>query len=539
MKVFFLVLKNLVKEYRKQVIKCILIMGMMSIIQLVIPLSMKKMVSTIEAEPKLHIYLICVFIYILMWATYNFTNVKWYKNIDILGEGALSYVREKMYYKIWNCKYSEFYKYGINKFKNLFFTDVINVYANVIMYSLNILAEGFMILVLLIASAIIDISMTAILLLTVVVGFGIAYYTKPKVVACSKSVNAAMKIDNATNNECIDAEELIRINGLQKYYIEKVKRSVHNFIQVAIETDQKSIFFQNLLNNYNQIIILVITGAIILTRNSGNPSFVIYYMYLTNLVIEKSQKIEDNLFRFMKNMASFDNIGEIIKMAEITNEDGTVLSGIRNIKFNNVSLSYDDRNYVFKNLSFEANAGDAIILRGVNGSGKSSVLKMIAGLIEPTSGDINYNDISLADISKSKLYSNICFLSQDEILLNESVQDYLEIMSHRNISRAEVDEWMEQVGLAKDFRTICDNGKSLSGGERKKYLLLKLMALREQVSVVLIDETEAGLDVSSKEIMRNIEKYLFENREKYIIIKITHENIADVALYNKEICLNH
>ena len=123
--------------------------------------------------------------------------------------------------------------------------------------------------------------------------------------------------------------------------------------------------------------------------------------------------------------------------------------------------------------------------------------------------------------------------------MNESVQDYLEIMSHRNISRAEVDEWMEQVGLAKDFRTICDNGKSLSGGERKKYLLLKLMALREQVSVVLIDETEAGLDVSSKEIMRNIEKYLFENREKYIIIKITHENIADVALYNKEICLNH
>lgn len=537
MKVFVLVLKNLLKEYRKQVFKCVCVMAAMSVIQLVIPLSMKKLVAAIEADPRLSVYFISILLYMLLWAVYNFINVKWYKNIDILGEGALSFVREKMYHKIWNCNYQKFYNYGINKLKNLFFTDVINVYANVIMYSLNIFAESVMILILLVASAIIDLSMTIVLTITVILGFGIAYYTKPKVVECSKSVNAAMKIDNATNNECIDAEELIRVNGLQEYYINKMKRSVHNFIQVAIQTDQRSIFLQNLLNNYNQIVVLIITGAIILTRNGNNPAFVIYYMYLTNLVIDKSQKIEDNLFKFMKNMASFDNIGDILELEEVTNEGGRVLNDINSIQFDNVSLAYEDNKYIFKNLSFKANAGDAILLRGFNGSGKSSVLKMIAGLINPSKGNIKYNDVDVTDISKRDLYRNICFLSQEELLLNESVKDYIEIMSHRQVSDKETEDWMQQVGLNKNFRTISDNGKSLSGGEKKKYLLLKLLSLRDSVSVVLIDEAEAGLDAASKEIMHNIERCLFENRDKYIIIKITHEEIADKTLYNKEICL--
>lgn len=142
MKVFILILKNLLKEYRKQVFKCVCVMAAMSVIQLVIPLSMKKLVAAIETNPRLSVYFISILLYMLLWAVYNFINVKWYKNIDILGEGTLSFVREKMYHKIWNCNYQKFSNYGINKLKNLFFTDVINVYANVIMYSLNILQRA-------------------------------------------------------------------------------------------------------------------------------------------------------------------------------------------------------------------------------------------------------------------------------------------------------------------------------------------------------------------------------------------------------------
>ena len=56
MKVFVLVLKNLLKEYRKQVFKCVCVMAAMSVIQLVIPLSMKKLVAAIEADPRLSVY---------------------------------------------------------------------------------------------------------------------------------------------------------------------------------------------------------------------------------------------------------------------------------------------------------------------------------------------------------------------------------------------------------------------------------------------------------------------------------------------------
>ena len=245
---------------------------------------------------------------------------------------------------------------------------------------------------------------------------------------------------------------------------------------------------------YHQIMIMVITGFLVLHAQSTSAGTLVYYIFVTNLIIEKSRSIEGNLYRFMKNMAAFENIDSILNEAEVENEDGEELSDISEISFDKVGLVYENAARVFSDRSFTLKKGDAVLLKGGNGCGKSSTLKMIAGFLAPSEGDIRYNGISYKKLKRQSLYRNICYLNQEELLLNETLPEYISIMAHRDVSEKEYQTYASKVNLTKDYGRIIDNGKSFSGGEKKKAIIMKLLARKQEVSVILLDEIEAGLD---------------------------------------------
>lgn len=535
MKLYFKIVQDVIRENKRQIAICFFIMFVMSILQVIIPLSMKGMVAKIEEYASVKVFMVCIGVYALMWLCYNFINVKWYKHIDILGEKVLWFIREKIYEVIWNCEYKNYHIYSKEYLKNVLFTDVINVYGNIILYSLNIIADGFMIIVFLGVSFYIDITTTLVLFVAVSLGFLLSVGTKPIMSKYSMRVNKALKKDNATNNECVDAIELIRTNGLQEYYRGKVKTSIHEFIGVAIESDQKTVFLQNLMNHYHQIIVMAVTGFLILNPTVTTAGVLIYYIYVTNLVIEKSQKIEGNLYSFMKNMAAFENIGKILETKIPAHTQAEELHDISKIEFDNVSLSYENGTNLFQKKSFTIKKGDAVLIKGENGTGKSSLLKMITGFISPTEGEIKYDGISFRNINQQSLYKSICYLSQEELLLNETLSDYLSIISHKQISQSEYESYAKKINLTKSSDVIFDNGKTFSGGEKKKAIIMKLLARKSDVSVILLDEIEAGLDKKTQQILDETEKELLEHKEDYIILKISHGNMKNKELYNKTI----
>lgn len=537
MRTYFKILKAIIKENKKQTCFCFGIMLLMSILQVAIPLAMKGMVARIEEVPSVSLFLICVAIYAGMWLCYNFLNVKWYKHIDMLGEKVLWFIREKLYNAIWSFEQDTYARLGKSYLKNVLFTDVISIYGNIILYSLNIFADFFMILILLLVSFQVDITTTVILIFAVVIGFAFSFISKPVMSKCSRTVNQSLKRENATNDECVEAIDLTRTNGLQDYYRKKVKNSIHDFIQIAIKSDQKTVFLQNLMEHYHQIMIMVITGFLVLHAKSASAGTLVYYIFVTNLIIEKSRSIEGNLYQFMKNMAAFENIDHILKEAEPESEEGEEFSQISEITFDKVGLSYENGTRVFSNRSFTMKKGDAILLQGGNGCGKSSTLKMIAGFLTPSEGDIQYNGISYKKVKRQSLYRNICYLNQEELLLNETLPDYLSIMAHKEISREAYQNYVSKVNLTKEYGKITDNGKSFSGGEKKKAIIMKLLARKQDVSVILLDEIEAGLDKESQERIGQIEKELLREREHYIIVKISHGEVANLECYNKVIDL--
>ena len=537
MKTYIKILIEVIKKNRILTCGCILVVMVMSALQVIIPLSMKEMLARIEMQGTVAVFLFSVVTYIILWMIYNLVNVQWYKQIDILGESVLWHIRERIYDVIFDCNKNDGGATKKEYLKNIIFTDVISIYGNIILYSFNIFADLFIIVAFIGVSFTVDILTTIILIVTVVGGLGLSVLTKQMMAECSRNVNSALKRDNAVNNECVDAIEYIKVNGLQDYYKKKVRDSIHNFIKIAIKSDQKLVFVQNIMNSYHQIIVMLITAFLFLNQETANSGNLVYYIFVANLVVEKSQNIESNFYKFLKNMAAFDNVKKYYDVDEKEKGVKRTAHSVSNVEFQNVNISYGKEIQVLRDISFLLKKGDAVLIRGENGSGKTTLLKLMAGLIEPLGGDILYDGKSYKEIDRNSLYKSICYLGQDEMILNENLQNYLTVVTHKDISEKRYQAYAERVGLTKELTSITENGRHLSGGEKKKIIIMKLLARLDDVSIILLDEVEAGLDKQSQRLLEDIEEEILNMKEKYIILRITHENVKHEKKYNRVIDL--
>ena len=116
----------------------------------------------------------------------------------------------------------------------------------------------------------------------------------------------------------------------------------------------------------------------------------------------------------------------------------------------------------------------------------------------------------------------IVYISQDEIFLNETLKHYLEIVSGVSLDEEKMKRWPEEFALGDIERVIENEGLSLSAGQRKKMLILKLLLRENEASVIILDEIEAGLDQKAR---RMLEQYLKEYKETdgKIILMIEHD----------------
>lgn len=530
MKTYFKLLKEIFSDNKKYFFASVFLIVIMSILQSLVPLLVKNIIYNVDnTSSKLNL-IKGVFIYSIILLILNYMNTKWFKITDLLGKGSLILIRKKIYNSLWNCHYSVYKNFEKNYLKNVVFTDVLSIFGGICLHTLNIFSDLLMIAILLTISFTIDKTTTLFLFFMILLGIILSILFKPIMAKASKSTNLAMKVDNSINNECIDFLDLTKINNLQDYFKSKLINGIQNYIEILIKNDQICVFIQNFMDHYNQIIIMIITGLIIL--NKGSSGNLAYYFLVTNLIIDKSQRIEMSLYQIMKNFSAYDNVEKLINIEVEEDANKVYLEDINSIIFENVEMSYGE-NTLFKNLSFELHKGDSVLVKGSNGSGKSTLLKIISGLISNSDGIVYYNGYNSNCICKKSFSDNIIYLGQDELILNENLKDYLSIISNEKIGDIDYEQYLKIVGLSTIEEPIKNNGKDLSGGEKKKILLMKLLFQKYKKSVILIDETEAGLDKDTQEIMDKIEKELLLEKEKYIILKISHGKIKNYELYNK------
>ena len=179
------------------------------------------------------------------------------------------------------------------------------------------------------------------------------------------------------------------------------------------------------------------------------------------------------------------------------------------VQLKNVSKQYKDANFKLENISFDINKKEVIGIIGRNGTGKSTILKMINGIVSYDSGDILYKNSSIKNMYASTLRNtrkNLAYIFQHSNLIdNKTVYYHLSLVYKLNkvsVDKKKIDDILEFMNITRLKNSLCG---SLSGGEQQKVAIA--MALLQEPEVLLCDEISSALDTNSeKEIFALLNK---------------------------------
>lgn len=220
------------------------------------------------------------------------------------------------------------------------------------------------------------------------------------------------------------------------------------------------------------------------------------------------------------------------KIAEIINEPEELGSkqvlDLKNyeITFEGVDFSYVDKNPVLKNISFTIPNQKLTAIVGDSGSGKSTILNLIAKYYEPTKGEIYIGDKLIKDISAESVLEQISMVDQDVFLFNDTIRENIRY-ARPNATNEEIEAACKEANcdsfilkMEKGYDTLTgENGSLLSGGERQRISIAR--AILKGSPILLLDEATASLDIENELAVKQAILNLLKERKTVIMIAHT------------------
>lgn len=201
------------------------------------------------------------------------------------------------------------------------------------------------------------------------------------------------------------------------------------------------------------------------------------------------------------------------------------------LELRNVSYCVDnegEEKYILKDISLTIE-DRFVAITGPNGGGKSTLAKVLAGIIQPTSGQILFDGEDITNLSVTeRAKKGISFAFQQPVRFKGiNVKDLISLAAGKKLSVAEVCNYLSEVGLcAKDYVNREVNA-SLSGGELKRIEIATVMARGTKLSI--FDEPEAGIDLWSFQNLIRVFEEMHDKIQGSILIISHQERILNIA----------
>lgn len=193
------------------------------------------------------------------------------------------------------------------------------------------------------------------------------------------------------------------------------------------------------------------------------------------------------------------------------------------IKFNNVSFTYEDTNITaLKNINFELKNGKTLAILGKTGSGKSTIINLLARLYNTDSGSISIGEINIEQLNLDNLRSRIGFVPQDAFLFSDTIENNIkfgdESASSDEIIQASKDAYIHHniIEFNEQYNTLVgERGVTLSGGQKQRISIAR--AIIKNPEILILDDCLSAVDTETEEvILRNLQR-VTKNRTTIIV----------------------
>ena len=194
------------------------------------------------------------------------------------------------------------------------------------------------------------------------------------------------------------------------------------------------------------------------------------------------------------------------------------------IEIKNLNFSYDQTQDVVKDVSFVVKKGSYTTLIGHNGSGKSTIAKLIIGLLEKEKGSIliDGEELSIETIEGIRRKIGIVFQNPDNQFIGATVRDDIAFgLENHQVAPSEMDEIIENYAKEVGMSEYLDHEPTrLSGGQKQRVAIAGILSMKPEI--LILDEATSMLDPEGKEDINNLVKQLHKENNM-TILSITHD----------------
>ncbi len=299
------------------------------------------------------------------------------------------------------------------------------------------------------------------------------------------------------------------------------------------------------LINTSKNLFIIYLAAISVTSGDMSMGMLIAVQYIVGQLSAPMEGIIQFIISIQMANISYMRVQEIINKPV---EDGSTAKDFRtelvdfskNIVIHNVYFKYGiNDDYVLKNISCILPKGKMIAVVGESGCGKSTIIKLLAGLYVPTSGNILVGNMKLTSFPMTEWRNRIGLLSQDSGLLNETILD--NIVFGRVFDAERLQQVVELANIKSDIEKkpmgydtkIQENGKGVSEGQKQRILFAR--AIYSHPEYLLLDELTSALDSNNElSIIETIKKLPYHPTTLLVAHRLSSVKRADLIIVLKD-----
>jgi len=409
---------------------------------------------------------------------------------------------------------------------------------------ISLFKDVFLLLGIIYAMVILDVKLALISFCVVPLMFFLVFLLKKKIKDNFKNMKHFIGQINGFMAENISGMKIVQI-----FQGEKEKKE--EFLKLNKEY-YKTTIFQVWLNSFLKpaadvfqsaaIAILIWYGMGQISKHTLEIGVLYAFTTYIKQFFNPISDLADNYTTISSALVSADRIFELLDQEELL-EDLDIGKGMErfegNIEFKNVWFSYNDKDWVLKDISFSLDKGQTAAFVGETGAGKTTIISLISGFYKVQRGEILIDGVNINDIKLRDLRRNIAVVLQDVFLFSGNIEN--NIVLNDKIPE-DVIEGALRVSCAEEFvsnmpqgimEPVMERGSTFSAGQ--KQLLSFARALAHSPSVLVLDEATANIDTKTEKLIQKA----IENAAKDRTILVIAHRLSTIRNADKIIVLKH
>ncbi|HCA89229.1 MAG TPA: hypothetical protein DEO98_02550 [Legionellales bacterium] len=271
-----------------------------------------------------------------------------------------------------------------------------------------------------------------------------------------------------------------------------------------------------LLFNVEHILVIAL-GAMLVVRHQFSMGMLMAFLAYRQSLVNKSSSFIQKFFDYKLLTVQLERVADILLHTPEKSQKTLLVANHAfkgELSVQNLSFSYQpEEPLLIKHLSFHIKPGEKVAITGASGTGKTTLLKIILGLLPPSSGQILIDNIPLATLGLSHYRQHIAAVMQDDTLVSGSILDNIVFLDDqvdltRVLEVSRIAQLHDAVlAMPMGYETmIGDLGSALSGGQKQRLMIAR--ALYKNPKILFFDEATSHLDVATEQKLNQALKQL-------------------------------